>query len=189
MPTVTTRRSKLDIIATLNSIVTRTRSDLPTGMGVTCFILTVCLVFFVQGPSHAGTRFADNGDGTITDHQLGVMWAKTDNLKDIDWNQAHAWIKSGLGTTAGKQYSNWRFPTIEELQSLYVSNPDYDGYRTQCGLIVKIVADIQISCVLIWASDTALGSHVAFNFNIGNPFTVPSYDTAGCRALAVRDLE
>ena len=148
-----------------------------------------CLFIFGQNESTAGPRFVDNGDGTITDHQLGLMWTQKDNQNDVDWNQAHAWVRSLPGSSTGKQYSNWRMPTIEELQSLYIASPTYAGYRTQCGFAVKIVSDIKISCVLIWASDTALGAHVAFNFNIGNPFTVPSYDVKGCRALAVRNLD
>ena len=36
----------------------------------------------------AGDRFSDNGDGTVTDHLLNVMWSQTDNQGDISWKQA-----------------------------------------------------------------------------------------------------
>jgi hypothetical protein len=36
------------------------------------------------GPAIGGDRFTDNGDGTITDHKLGLMWSKTDNQGDIN---------------------------------------------------------------------------------------------------------
>ena len=29
--------------------------------------------------AHAQERFIDNGDGTVTDTKLGLMWAQTDN--------------------------------------------------------------------------------------------------------------
>ena len=167
---------------------TKRACDKARAMGVALFLIG-CLVIVIVSKSIAGPRFVDNGDGTITDHQLGLMWTQADNQKDVDWNQAMAWIQSLHGSSTGKQYSDWRLPTIEELQSLYIANPSYSGYETQCGFPVKIVEDIKISCVLVWASDTALGAHVAFNFNIGDPFTVPSYDVKGCRALAVRNLD
>jgi hypothetical protein len=136
-----------------------------------------------------GQRFTDNGDGTVTDHRLGVMWAKSDNQGDIGWKQAEAFARYSFGLTVGKQYTNWRLPTLEELQSLYVVKPDYSGYGTDCGVQVKIVSQIKLSCILVWSSDLALGSPMAFNFNIGNPFTVQSYDISGCRVLPVRSLE
>jgi len=46
-------------------------------------IITI-LLFICSAPALAGDRFIDNGDGTVTDHKLGVMWAKTDNHGDID---------------------------------------------------------------------------------------------------------
>lgn len=146
-----------------------------------------CLL--VGSASLAGPRFTDNGDGTVTDHQLGLMWAKSDNQGDVDWKQAQAWAQYNFNYTINKKYENWRLPTIEELQSLFISKPDYKGYTTDCGYVVKIVPEISLSCILIWSSDMALGSHLAYNFNMGNSFTVPSYDINGCRALPVRFLK
>jgi len=136
-----------------------------------------------------GQRFTDNGDGTVTDHQLGVMWAKSDNQGDIGWKQAEAYARYSFGLTVGNQYTNWRLPTLDELQSLYVTKPGYNGYGTDCGVQTKIVSQINLSCILVWSSDEALGSHMAFNFNIGNPFTVQSYDISGCRVLPVRNID
>jgi len=159
-----------------------------------CIIFTagvalILLLAFVNPAAHSQQRFTDNGDGTITDHRLGLMWARADNQSDIDWEQGTAYIKDKFGTTIGKQYDNWRLPTLEELQSLYVQNPNFKGYITDCGLLVKIVPQIRLSCVLVWASDVALGSNIAYNFNIGDSFSVPSFDISGCRALPVRTIE
>lgn len=137
----------------------------------------------------AGPRFTDNGDGTVTDHKLGLMWAKSDNQGNIEWKQAEQWAKYHFAKTIKSKYTNWRLPTIEELRSLYVNRIKYKGYITDCGLLVKIVPEIKLSCILLWSSETALGAHLAFNFNIGDSFTVPTYDTSGCRVLSVRSLE
>ena len=136
-----------------------------------------------------GERFADNGDGTVTDLQLGVMWAKSDNQGDIGWQQAEAFAHYSFGLTVVNQYTNWRLPTLDELQSLYVAKTGFNGYGTDCGIPARIVSQIKLSCILVWSSDVALGSPMAFNFNIGNAFTVQSYDISGCRVLPVRNLE
>jgi len=34
-----------------------------------------------------------NGNGTITDHQLDLMWAATDNQGNITWKQADKWVR------------------------------------------------------------------------------------------------
>jgi hypothetical protein len=38
-------------------------------------IMTLCL-FVGFALAFASERFSDNGDGTVTDHLLGVMWGK-----------------------------------------------------------------------------------------------------------------
>ena len=139
--------------------------------------------------AQSGQRFTDNGDGTVTDHQLGVMWSKADNQGDIDWKAAEAYATYNFSYTITKPYDNWRLPTLDELQSLYVTETSYDGYIADCGIAVRIAPEIRLSCVLVWSSDAALGSHLAYNFNIGNSFTVPSFDVSGCRVLPVRNLD
>ena len=155
-------------------------------IGLICIIGTLLLF---SPCAKSDQRFTDNGDGTITDHQLGVMWAKNANQGDIGWKQAEAYARQKFGQTVDRRYANWRLPTLDELQSLYVTATGYNGYRTDCGIQVRIVPQIRLSCILVWSSDVALGSHMAFNYNIGNPFAVQSYDVSGCRVLPVRNLE
>jgi len=151
----------------------------------------VALTAMAGSPGFVGAeqRFIDHGNGTVTDRKLGLMWAKSDNLADIFWNQVQKWLKDDFPDTIPQLYHNWRLPTVSELKSLYVEDPKYDGYTTDCGHPVKIVPQIRLSCILIWTSDSALGLPLAFNFNNGNAFTVDLQDNKGCRVLPVRSLE
>jgi hypothetical protein len=142
-----------------------------------------------SAPTVAGDRFTDNGDDTVTDHQLGVMWAKTDNQGDINWKQANQWVKYTFGDTLEKRYDNWRLPTLAELQSLYVDDKDYDGYETDCGQRVKIVSDIKLSCGWVWTSETSAIQAFIFNFNRGYHYADRMVHNKAYRALPVRDLK
>ncbi len=137
----------------------------------------------------AEQRFTDHGNGTVTDRKLGIMWAKTDNQADIFWSQIQDWLTDEFPDTIPQLYDNWRLPTTSELQSLFVEDPNYQGYQTLCGHLVKIVPQIRLSCILVWTSDMALGLPLVFDFNLGSTFTVGMYNNKGCRVLPVRALQ
>jgi len=74
------------------------------------------------------TIYLDNGDGTVTDNETGLMWQKcTVGLSDAScstgtasaftWSGALAEVQSQNGITA-LGYSDWRLPNIKELASL-----------------------------------------------------------------------
>ncbi|EDN65807.1 Fibronectin, type III [Beggiatoa sp. PS] len=86
-----------------------------------------------------GTRWCDNGDGTVTDLTTGLIW-----LKDVSWGGLKKWdangndnahvragtLKSGTaGLTDSSEVGDWRLPTKNELvgiatgtESVYPSN-------------------------------------------------------------------
>lgn len=142
-------------------------------------------------PALGGERFTDNGDGTVTDKELGIMWAKTDNHGDIDWIQAEKWVKYTFPYTLEKSYENWRLPTLKELQSLLVKDKRYKGYETDCGQWVKTIPQIRLSCGWVWTSETNPSAPTARIYNFDNVYhyTVRKAHKRGYRALAVRDLE
>jgi hypothetical protein len=76
----------------------------------------------VRGPVYGNNDFVDNGDGTITDRATGLMWAKADSGKTLNWEQALAYAEEF--ELAG--HDDWRLPNAKELQSLvdYTRAPD-----------------------------------------------------------------
>ncbi len=137
----------------------------------------------------AGERFSDNNDGTVTDHLLGVMWSKTDNQGDINWNQAEKWVKYTFPDTLEKSYDNWRLPTFAELQSLFVKDKEYKGYETDCGQRVKITPEIRLSCGWLWTSEKKSITARLFNFHRGYHYTDRMVKLKSYRALPVRSLK
>ena len=124
--------------------------------------------------------------------RYGDRYAARSNVgpqADIFWEQVPSWIKNKFTNQIGPQYDDWRLPTLSELESLYLESPDYNGYETQCGHNVKMVPAIKISCILVWTSDTVMGLPLAFNYYLGNPFTVDLTDKNGCRVLPVRRIK
>jgi hypothetical protein len=168
----------------------------PTDMNITVSKTLACISILLPmvitgycGVALAEQRFIDHGNGTVTDRKLRLMWAKTDNQADIFWHQISSWLTQDFPDTIPQIYENWRLPTTAELQSLFVEDPNYNGYQTLCGLPVKIVPQIRLSCILIWTSDTALGLPLAFDFNLGSAFSVDLHENKGCRVLPVRSLQ
>ena len=152
-------------------------------------LLFICVLVFSVSAVAADDRFIDNGDGTVTDRKLGLMWANSDNQFDIVWKQAQDWSLNVFPNTLARNYDNWRLPTLNELQSLYVESANYIGYLSDCGYQVKAIPQIRLSCTIVWSSETALGSPLAYNFYIGNAFAIDLHDNKGCRVLPVRNLK
>jgi hypothetical protein len=66
----------------------------------------------VRGPEYGANDFADNGDGTVTDHSSGLVWQREDDGTTRDWPAALAYCE-GL-QLAG--HDDWRLPNAKELQ-------------------------------------------------------------------------
>jgi len=80
-------------------------------------------------------RYTDNGDGTITDKKMGLMWAKLDSYADLgkclDWDGSKSYV-SGL-LSGG--YSDWRLPTIGELKGIYEQSKTNTAFSSQYGVV------------------------------------------------------
>ena len=77
-------------------------------------------------------RFEDNGNGTITDTQLNLIWKKTDSFQDtqkwINWFKGQNYAKNmNINKFAG--YSDWRIPKEDEAWGLFdLSKKNKDKY-------------------------------------------------------------
>ncbi len=73
----------------------------------------------------SGRRFADNGNGTITDTKTGLIWvmlnSDLETGKCMDYHTALDYV-SGLKTGG---YRDWRLPTVNELVGIYKNKPYY----------------------------------------------------------------
>jgi hypothetical protein len=67
-------------------------------------------------------RYLDKGDGTVTDGKTGLVWQKTDDLKERTWPHARSYCENMI--LGG--HNDWRLPRIDELQTIidnYKYNP------------------------------------------------------------------
>ncbi|MCP4364575.1 MAG: DUF1566 domain-containing protein, partial [Planctomycetes bacterium] len=67
-----------------------------------------------KGVTWPGTRFTNNGDGTVTDNLTGLMWIQSPGTTTRNWDAAIDYCNAL--TTAG--YTDWRLPNYMELLSL-----------------------------------------------------------------------
>lgn len=144
---------------------------------------------FIALPAMAADRFTDNGDGTLTDHELGLMWSRIDNQGDIDWHEAVRWARYTYPYTIPVFYDNWRLPTAAELESLMSESESYEGYETDCGLDAYILPEFELSCAWVWTTEEKSITARLFNFERGYDYLDRKAKKRGIRALPVRDLE
>ncbi|WP_208889304.1 DUF1566 domain-containing protein [Polaribacter sejongensis] len=68
----------------------------------------------VRGSIYGINDFEDNGNQTITDNATGLMWAKNDSKKGLDWKSSLKYAEES--ELAG--HSDWRLPNVKELQGI-----------------------------------------------------------------------
>ena len=127
-----------------------------------------------------------DAESIVADPETGLMWPRDDNGQDIDWHGADEYAQNL--ELAG--YSDWRLPTIDELEEIYGQNSvtgklnfvgadyDYD---------IQTIEGFQLTAPFIWSS-TKKGSDLAWNFNFygGGRTPFPLRSSFVLRALCVR---
>ena len=73
----------------------------------------------IKKPEISKLRLIDNIDGTITDLESGLLWAKKDSYADLGrcltWQESKDYVEK-LDTA---NFTDWRMPTIKELSTIY----------------------------------------------------------------------
>jgi len=124
-------------------------------------------------------RFIAYDNGTVLDTKTNLMWAAKDNGSDIKWRNA----KSYCENYRGGGYTDWRMPTQDELAGLY----DSAKYRkAACGYNAGITELVDLTCSLVWASETHGSDAAEFNFISGGRYWSRQSGDLYARALPVR---
>lgn len=165
-------------------------SQLTLKHSVRSLLFLSLLVLLIPLSIGANERFVDNGDGTFSDHKLKLMWSQTDNGGDITWENAYRWVKYNFYyLLPGNKYDDWRMPTVEELKTLYVDDESFEGKSTACGVTVKVIPQLDLSCGWVWAAKSSTLSATVFTFRLGYPFSDLKMNKKAHRVLAVRDIK
>ncbi|MBT8406362.1 MAG: DUF1566 domain-containing protein [Deltaproteobacteria bacterium] len=67
-----------------------------------------------------GTRFIDNGDGTVTDGETDLVWQKDSAPERITWLEAQEYVQQ-LNEAGFAGHNDWRLPNNQELTSLMLT--------------------------------------------------------------------
>jgi len=156
-------------------------------------VVAVVLSFLSPGTGRTEERFVDNEDGTVTDTETGLMWAKSSSPGDVTWHNAEIYCNFPAMDSLYLKYDDWRMPTVEELRTLY--NKSFEAWETDCGRNIRIDPVFEISCDWIWSADLPASpqpdvrSVMAYVFDLGRGYHYADrmVHKKHMRALPVRD--
>jgi hypothetical protein len=118
-----------------------------------------------------------------TDPATGLTWTTEDNGSPVNWNQATAYCSNlRLGG-----YSDWRLPTIDELQGIYDPGSRVPGSWRNGEANWRVKGNLKLSGVP-WSSTQKNAEEAwRFNFSDGERYSM-NISNAGSskRALCVR---
>lgn len=134
-------------------------------------------------------RFTDNGDGTITDHELNVMWKKTDSFQDtkkwINWLKIPDYAKK-TNTEKFAGYDNWRCPNQAEALALFnTSYNNKDKYEEDIYLHPLFEPG---SVGTTWTSETRDSSALIIQYEDGGQVWPSQYSHMNMAIRLVRDI-
>ena len=134
----------------------------------------------LSGEEHGNTSNSENSKtrrdgefiadsmGMVLDTRTNLMWSGKDNDFGINWSEANSYCENYRGGC----YTDWRMPTMDELEELY----KIGNYENA----------IHITGWLVWASDRRGSDASHFNLNNGKRGWDSQSYAYGTRALPVR---
>jgi Protein of unknown function (DUF1566). len=129
-------------------------------------------------------RFIAYDNGTVLDTKTKLMWAAKDNGSDINWQDAKFYCEN----YHGGGYTDWRMPTLDELDGLYDASKSHPAACYGRNSIHVATELIDITCFCPWASETSetTGEVDFFDFGPGIRSGFASQWTRFSRVLPVR---
>jgi hypothetical protein len=142
--------------------------------GVNYSLRALCVRRSGQDSAASARTQSQDAAGVWTDPATGLTWAKKDNGDNLLWQQAADYCRNLQ--LAG--HTDWRLPTIDELQSIYDPNAGRDHVK----------GNLQLSAWWEWSSSQGKtsGEEWDFTFNDGNRVSTRRDAVVNGRALCVR---
>ena len=134
-------------------------------------------------------RFIDNGNGTVTDTRLNLMWKKTDSFQDT--NKWVNWFKSKnyadkLNEERFAGHSDWRLPSEDEAWSLFdMSKTSQDKYGDDIYLDPVFENG---SVGITWTRETKDSAALVIQYEDGDRIWPSQYAHMNMAARLVRNL-
>ena len=160
------------------------------GLTIVCLSLSFTC-FAADKPKEIGKEehWVAYDDGTVLDTKTGLMWA-SESSKPIKWDDAKAYIDNYKGSG----YTDWRFPTAAELETLF------DPWLTpqkSTGFVIGnffLTKYIKLTAKAPWtaekkAKDEADANRRVFDFERGASYFANKLGTINSPALPVRDTK
>lgn len=136
-------------------------------------------------------RFLDNGDGTITDTQTGLMWMKMDSYQRtghwVTWLESFEFVKK-LNDEGFAGHYDWQLPALDDLKTLFERGKT-NSKQLGREMIIHIDPIFAKEGSGAWWSREPNGHFNGFGveYNNGNRFSAPKTSKArkGVRAVRV----
>ena len=138
------------------------------------FLISLALVIVSQAaclqvPDGPGKRFTSDTEGVVVDSTTGLEWTANNGAVDLPWPESSAYCAElELGVE-----SDWRLPTIEELEAIHDESVRQPCGDRECGLDPAV----NIDSPYVWSSSAGAGpSRFYRDFALGTslaPFIKP----------------
>ena len=143
----------------------------------------------------APLAYADNGNGTVTDLNTGLVWEKVSDdgtVHDKDntytWANAFTGHVATLNATSFAGHTDWRLPNVRELQSIvnYQSSSPMvsSAFKTNCGPGCPATGCSCTASGNYWSSTSSVSSPSRawfVSFRYGN---VDAFNSSGSKSVA-----
>ena len=130
-------------------------------------LIGCCLIISsiqIESASAEEERFEVMLNGTVKDHESGLIWAARDNGANLTWSEALAYCKN---YSAGG-YKDWRMPSPKELATLYGASKETKGEEDKFSVDLA-TKSIQVTAPWVWTSRRSPNNKaLIYGFNYGN---------------------